>query len=228
MRPPPSCSCSFEKFGSNLRLKPTSRGTPVCLTTARQASTRARSRSIGFSQNTALPARAAASIRIAWVSVELAITTAWIAGSASAAAASPTAAPWRSASLAAAATSTSTTVRSRAPGWRAMLAAWIAPIRPAPNWQKLIIGRASTIVRRKQNRGLTGGQVVTTIRLTMAQALVRFLAAQRTTIDGAELPLIAGVFAIFGHGNVAGLGEALHGARETLPTLRAHNEQAMA
>src|SRR6185295_5167874 len=62
----------------------------------------------------------------------------------------------------------------------------------------------------------------------MAQALVRFLAAQRTTLDGEEVPLIAGVFAIFGHGNVAGLGEALHGARETLPTLRAHNEQAMA
>jgi len=69
---------------------------------------------------------------------------------------------------------------------------------------------------------------VNTIRLTMAQALVRFLAAQRTVIDGDELPLIAGVFAIFGHGNVAGLGEALHGARAVLPTLRAHNEQAMA
>jgi 3D-(3,5/4)-trihydroxycyclohexane-1,2-dione acylhydrolase (decyclizing) len=69
---------------------------------------------------------------------------------------------------------------------------------------------------------------VTTIRLTMAQALVRFLAAQRTSIDGAELPLVAGVFAIFGHGNVAGLGEALHGARDALPTWRAHNEQAMA
>src|SRR5689334_14152771 len=62
----------------------------------------------------------------------------------------------------------------------------------------------------------------------MAQALVRFLAAQRTTLDGAELPLFAGIFAIFGHGNVAGLGEALYAAREALPTLRAHNEQAMA
>ena len=47
------------------------------------------------------------------------------------------------------------------------------------------------------------------VRLTAAQAVVRYLAAQRTTIDGAELPLFAGVFAIFGHGNVAGLGEAL-------------------
>ena len=62
----------------------------------------------------------------------------------------------------------------------------------------------------------------------MAQALVRYLCAQRTEIEGVELPFVAGVFAIFGHGNVAGLGEALHGARAELPTLRAHNEQAMA
>lgn len=67
-----------------------------------------------------------------------------------------------------------------------------------------------------------------TIRLTMAQALVRYLAAQSTEIDGHELPLFGGVFAIFGHGNVAGLGEALEPFRETLPTYRAHNEQAMA
>src|ERR1700730_51037 len=69
---------------------------------------------------------------------------------------------------------------------------------------------------------------MTTIRLAMAQALVRFLAAQTSEIDGREYPLFAGAFAIFGHGNVAGLGEALYGARERLPTLRAHNEQAMA
>ena len=49
-----------------------------------------------------------------------------------------------------------------------------------------------------------------TLRLTAAQALVRYLAAQRTVIDGAEVPLFAGVWAIFGHGNVAGLGEALY------------------
>jgi 3D-(3,5/4)-trihydroxycyclohexane-1,2-dione acylhydrolase (decyclizing) len=82
--------------------------------------------------------------------------------------------------------------------------------------------------RTADHRRRREGKSVTTIRLTMAQALVRFLAAQHTTIDGAEQRLVAGVFAIFGHGNVAGLGEALHGARETLPTLRAHNEQAMA
>ena len=64
-----------------------------------------------------------------------------------------------------------------------------------------------------------------TIRLTAAQALVRYLGAQRNE-DGE--PFIAGVWAIFGHGNVAGLGEALHGAREYLPTYRGHNEQTMA
>src|SRR6476619_5834255 len=69
---------------------------------------------------------------------------------------------------------------------------------------------------------------MTTIRLTMAQALVRFLAAQGTVVDGREVPLFAGVWAIFGHGNVAGLGEALYRHRAALPTYRAHNEQAMA
>ncbi len=67
-----------------------------------------------------------------------------------------------------------------------------------------------------------------TQRLTMAQALVRFLCAQRTEADGGEAPLFAGVWAIFGHGNVAGLGEALQAVSDRLPTLRAHNEQAMA
>ena len=67
-----------------------------------------------------------------------------------------------------------------------------------------------------------------TIRLTMAQALVRYLQAQSTRIDGKQVPLFAGVWAIFGHGNVAGLGEALYAARDNLPTYRAHNEQAMA
>ncbi len=66
------------------------------------------------------------------------------------------------------------------------------------------------------------------IRLTAAQAVVRYLAAQRTILDGAEAPLFAGVWAIFGHGNVAGLGEALYQVRDVLPTYRAHNEQAMA
>ena len=62
------------------------------------------------------------------------------------------------------------------------------------------------------------------IRLTAAQALVRYLAAQHTETGER---LFAGVWAIFGHGNVAALGEALYAHRETLPTFRAHNEQAM-
>jgi 3D-(3,5/4)-trihydroxycyclohexane-1,2-dione acylhydrolase (decyclizing) len=73
-----------------------------------------------------------------------------------------------------------------------------------------------------------------TIRLTAAQALVRYLAAQRGELaaphggpENAEVALFAGVWAIFGHGNVAALGEALYAAREVLPTFRAHNEQAM-
>ena len=66
------------------------------------------------------------------------------------------------------------------------------------------------------------------VKLTMAQALIRYLAAQRTVQDGREVPLFAGVWAIFGHGNVAGVGEALYRHRAELPTYRAHNEQAMA
>jgi 3D-(3,5/4)-trihydroxycyclohexane-1,2-dione acylhydrolase (decyclizing) len=69
---------------------------------------------------------------------------------------------------------------------------------------------------------------MTTIRLTAAQAMVRFLSAQRVEIDGRKQRLFEGVFAIFGHGNVAGMGEALYAARDALPTYRAHNEQAMA
>jgi len=65
------------------------------------------------------------------------------------------------------------------------------------------------------------------MKLTAAQALVRWLSSQFIDIDGQEVALCAGMWAIFGHGNVAGLGEALHAARATLPTLRAHNEQAM-
>ncbi len=68
-----------------------------------------------------------------------------------------------------------------------------------------------------------------TIRLTTAQALVRWLIAQRSELlDGTEVPMFPGVFAIFGHGNVLGLGTALHEAREELPTWRAQNEQGMA
>ena len=64
-----------------------------------------------------------------------------------------------------------------------------------------------------------------TIRLTAAQAMVRYLANQLNE-DG--VPYIAGVWAIFGHGNVAGIGEALYGIREELQTFRGQNEQSMA
>jgi 3D-(3,5/4)-trihydroxycyclohexane-1,2-dione acylhydrolase (decyclizing) len=69
---------------------------------------------------------------------------------------------------------------------------------------------------------------VTSVRLTAAQAAVRYLIAQRALQDEVEVGFFAGVWAIFGHGNVAGIGEALHAARVTLPTYRAHNEQSMA
>ena len=64
-----------------------------------------------------------------------------------------------------------------------------------------------------------------TIRLTAAQAMVKYIAAQRN--EQGET-LIAGCWAIFGHGNVAGLGEALYQVQEELPTYRGHNEQTMA
>jgi 3D-(3,5/4)-trihydroxycyclohexane-1,2-dione acylhydrolase (decyclizing) len=71
-------------------------------------------------------------------------------------------------------------------------------------------------------------EAMTTIRLTMAQALIRYLAAQQTVSGDRAVTLFGGVWAIFGHGNVAGLGEALAAHRMVLPTYRAHNEQAMA
>ncbi|NTG06670.1 3D-(3,5/4)-trihydroxycyclohexane-1,2-dione acylhydrolase (decyclizing) [Rhizobium rhizogenes] len=67
-----------------------------------------------------------------------------------------------------------------------------------------------------------------TIRLTMAQAVTHFLTKQMTVIDGQKLPIFGGVWAIFGHGNVAGIGEALYQVRDELTTYRAHNEQGMA
>lgn len=69
---------------------------------------------------------------------------------------------------------------------------------------------------------------MSSIRLSAAQACVRYLANQFIDGERGEEPYFAGVWAIFGHGNVAGLGEALAGARQLLPTYRAHNEQAMA
>jgi 3D-(3,5/4)-trihydroxycyclohexane-1,2-dione acylhydrolase (decyclizing) len=64
-----------------------------------------------------------------------------------------------------------------------------------------------------------------TIRLTAAQAMVRYLAHQRNE-EGR--PFLAGCWAIFGHGNVAGIGEALYAERKVFTTWRGHNEQGMA
>ncbi|WIJ24944.1 3D-(3,5/4)-trihydroxycyclohexane-1,2-dione acylhydrolase (decyclizing) [Devosia sp. RR2S18] len=68
----------------------------------------------------------------------------------------------------------------------------------------------------------------TTIRLTMAQAVARFMVAQKTVVAGETVPIFGGVFAIFGHGNVAGVGEALYAVKDQLPTYRGQNEQGMA
>lgn len=66
-----------------------------------------------------------------------------------------------------------------------------------------------------------------TITLTTAQAIVRYLAAQYTIVDGAEKRLFGGGFGIFGHGNVTCLGEALYDHRDALPLYRGQNEQGM-
>lgn len=66
-----------------------------------------------------------------------------------------------------------------------------------------------------------------TVRCTMAQALVRYLCNQFTVVDGEREPLFPGVFAIFGHGNVTCLSEALEAAQDRLPTWRGQNEQSM-
>lgn len=66
-----------------------------------------------------------------------------------------------------------------------------------------------------------------TIRLTAGQAIVRYLSAQYSRFDGHEQRLINGIFGIFGHGNVAGLGQGLEEQAELLTYLQPHNEQAM-
>ncbi|WP_399090799.1 3D-(3,5/4)-trihydroxycyclohexane-1,2-dione acylhydrolase (decyclizing) [Streptomyces sp. BBFR2] len=68
---------------------------------------------------------------------------------------------------------------------------------------------------------------MTTLRLTVAQALVRFLARQFTERDGRRHRLVNACWGIFGHGNVAGIGQALREEPEALPFLQGRNEQAM-
>lgn len=66
-----------------------------------------------------------------------------------------------------------------------------------------------------------------TIRLTTAQAIIRYLASQFTVVEGREMRLFGGGFGIFGHGNVTCLGEALYGVQKELPLYRGQNEQSM-
>ncbi len=66
------------------------------------------------------------------------------------------------------------------------------------------------------------------IKLTCAHAIVKYLIAQKILIDGKKEQLFAGAFGIFGHGNVACLGQALEENKEKLPTFRGHHEQNMA
>ena len=73
--------------------------------------------------------------------------------------------------------------------------------------------------------GAKGSRRMKTIRLTAAQAMVRYLRRQLNE-DG--VPFLAGCWAIFGHGNVAGIGEALYAIGDDFPTWRGHNEQGMA
>ena len=67
-----------------------------------------------------------------------------------------------------------------------------------------------------------------TIRLSCAHALFKFLIAQKTIIDGKKAPLFPGAFAIYGHGNVACLGQAMEEFQSDLPAYRGHHEQSMA
>jgi len=67
-----------------------------------------------------------------------------------------------------------------------------------------------------------------TVRLTTAQAIVKWLLAQRIVVDEQEVGVFSGVFGIFGHGNVTCLAEALQPVQGELPTWRGHNEQSMA
>ena len=69
--------------------------------------------------------------------------------------------------------------------------------------------------------------MVKTRRLTMAQAIVEFLRQQQVARDGRQQPFFAGMFGIFGHGNVAGIGQALHQAGDAFRYYLARNEQAM-
>src|SRR5207248_5281780 len=87
-----------------------------------------------------------------------------------------------------------------------------------------IVSTSGVIVRSVLGRRRVGH---VSVRLTTAQALVRFLAAQVVERDGSEHRFFGGCFGIFGHGNVAGVGEALYESPELLTYYQARNEQSM-
>jgi len=87
------------------------------------------------------------------------------------------------------------------------------------------MSEATTTRPRSSSAAL--GDRGTTVRLTMAQALVRFLVAQYSERDGERRRLIAAAFGIFGHGNVAGIGQALLEEGDRLPFYQPFNEQNM-
>lgn len=74
---------------------------------------------------------------------------------------------------------------------------------------------------------MANGQSSSTTRLTMAQALVKYLSVQFSERDGKERRLIPAIFGIFGHGNVAGVGQALYEYGQDLPYYQPRNEQSM-
>src|SRR6266705_639301 len=140
----------------------------------------------------------------------------------------------------------SCTAAKRALGCAAILAACMAPMRPQPStairiidippWfcSQFLLHLTAIVNIRCERRCFThsvegGGRMSSaTIRLTMAPAVVRWLTQQLTEIEGVRVPLFAGVFGIFGHGNVTCFSEALEAAQDRLPTWRGQNEQSMA
>ena len=67
-----------------------------------------------------------------------------------------------------------------------------------------------------------------TLRLTCSHALIKYIVAQKIIIDGKKMPLFAGAFGIYGHGNVACIGQAMEEFQDQLPGYRGHQEQNMA
>ena len=68
---------------------------------------------------------------------------------------------------------------------------------------------------------------MSSVRITTAEAIVRYLVAQRIVVDGVQKPLYPGTFAIFGHGNVTSLGHSLERHREAMPVWRGQSEEGM-